>query len=104
VTAPPRPTGWTYYAAVVLFIAVLAFAVLGLVRSSTVAEFPSAAAAQETTPSVTPGAARQGPVPTAQIPPPTRSAPTRPPSRTYLHPPPELAATPGPEGAAQPRR
>jgi hypothetical protein len=94
----PRRVGWTYYAAVVLFLAVLAFAVLGLVRSSSLAgaaqdRKPDASTPSASpTPTVPPLAA--GPVPTPQIPPPTRSFPTQPPSRTYLHPPPEQAAVP----------
>ena len=103
MTAPPRPTGWAYYSAVVLFLAVLAFAVLGLVRSTTVARVSGGVSESVVTPAGTPRA-RTGPVPTAQIPPPTRSAPTQPPSRTYLHPPPETVTTPDSEPAAQPRR
>lgn len=99
MTGEPRRPGFSYYAAVVVFLAVLAFAVLGLVRSSSVARFSADEPAAVTTPGVTP----RRPVPTAQIPPPTRSAPTQPPSRTYLHPPPELGVRAEPE-PAQPRR
>ena len=101
-----RP-GWAYYAALVLFFAILAFAVLGLVRSSsqagTVEDRPAGAPA-------TPARIRiplaTGPVATPQIPPPTPAAPTEPPSRTYVHAPPELAATavPAPDREVQPRR
>lgn len=104
MNAPPRRAGWSYYAAVAVFLAVLAFAVLGLVRSSSVARFTAGEPASAATPPAERAAVRPGPVPTAQIPPPTRSAPTLPPSRTYLHPPPELGTTPVPEAAAQPRR
>jgi hypothetical protein len=100
----PRRVGWTYYAAVVVFLGVLAFAVLGLVRSSSLA-----GAAQDRKPDASTSTASptrtvpplaSGPVPTPQIPPPIRSFPTEPPSRTYLHSPPEQAAAP----QAQPRR
>lgn len=107
---PLRP-GWPYYAAVALFVAVLAFAVLGLVRSSSIGS--ASMREGETTPGptttaaasrATPTAPANGPVPTAQIPPPTRSSPTPPPSRTYLYPPPERAVTVDGQPAAQPRR
>lgn len=102
----PERASWAYYAAIVLFVAVLAFAVLGLVRSSSLAG-ASTARGPEKPRSITP-LARQislaaGPVATPQIPPPTPGAPTEPPSRTYIHPPPELAGTPPPAPAAQPR-
>jgi hypothetical protein len=103
-----RRAGWPYYAAIALFVAVLAFAVLGLVRSSTLAGAPdrSIVSSLSSASAVTPRAPAlaNGPVPTPRIPPPTRNFPTRPPSRTYLHPPPEHAATAAPEPAAQPRR
>ena len=101
MSAAVRRPGWSYYFALVLFIAILAFAVLGLVRSSTVVRVVADAPEGATTP---PSAVRTGPVPTAQIPPPTPSAPTPPPSRTYLHPPPELGATAEQGEAVQPRR
>jgi hypothetical protein len=107
----PGPSRAAYYFAVALFVAILAFAVLGLVRSSTLAV--SGRSDRPATPrpsdARTPTAA--GPAPTAEIPPPTRSAPTRPPSVTYLYPPPEETAAalpevtpPIPEPTPQPRR
>lgn len=104
IRRPDRP-GWGYYAAIVLFIGVLAFAVLGLVRSTSLAGASSARGGASTAPTPTPGAIRllTGPVPTPQIPPPTPIAPTRPPSRTYLYPPPELGGATPPAPAGQPR-
>jgi hypothetical protein len=104
MTLEPERPGWAYYAAVVIFVAVLAFAVLGLVRSSS-----RAGAAGRTAPLPTPATTpairlATGRVLTPQIPPPSPSAPTQPPSRTHLHPPPEVAATTPPEPDAQPRR
>jgi hypothetical protein len=107
----PGPSRAAYYSAVALFVAILAFAVLGLVRSSTLA---GSGGDRSVTPR--PPAARiptAGPAPTAEIPPPTPSAPTRPPSVTYLYPAPEeTAASPGmevetlpaAEATPQPRR
>ena len=103
-----RRPGWPYYAAIVLFIGVLGFAVLGLVRSSTLAGASTQkenGKARGTTPTSRSLLAK-GPVATPQIPPPTPSAPTQPPSRTYLHPPPELLPTAElpPEPGGQPRQ
>jgi hypothetical protein len=101
--ARPR---WPYYAAIVLFVAVLAFAVLGLVRSSTLAGAAPRKEVAVPSPTPTPRLTlASGPVATPQIPPPTPSGPTRPPSQTYLHPPPELlpTAVPPPDPATQPR-
>jgi hypothetical protein len=107
----PRRPGWPYYAAVALFVAILAFAVLGLVRSSSIGK--AATREREATPGpttsasasrITPTASATGLVPTAQIPAPRRSAPTSPPSRTYLYPPPERAVTADGQPASQPRR
>ncbi len=84
-----RP-GWAYYGAIALFVGILAFAVLGLVRSSS----PGGArrASSPLAPTKGPDPARfpaAGPPPTIRIPPPTASAAPEPPSRTYIHPPPE---------------
>ncbi|HEU5249786.1 MAG TPA: hypothetical protein VFW15_07345 [Thermoanaerobaculia bacterium] len=104
MTGGDRP-GWGYYLALLLFLGILAFAVLGLVRSSsgarTVAGRP---AVPSTTPTPSGISLATGPVPTPEIPPPTPSVPTEPPSRTYLHPPPELAVTAAPVPEVQPRR
>jgi hypothetical protein len=101
----PERASWAYYAAIILFVAVLAFAVLGLVRSSSLAGASTARGPEprSTTPRVPQTALAAGPVATPQIPPPTPGEPTEPPSRTYIHPPPELAGTPPPVPAAQPR-
>lgn len=84
---PGRP-GWAYYAAVAIFVAILGFAVLGLVRSSSLAgastQNRSGGANVTPTPA---GILLTGPVPTPRIPPPTPSSPTEPPSRTEIHPP-----------------
>ena len=88
---PERP-GWGYYAAVAVFLAILAFAVLGLVRSSSLAG--ASTRDRSGGPTVTPrpaGLLLTGPIPTPRIPPPTQSSPTEPPSRTFIHPPPETA-------------
>jgi len=103
---PERPP-WAYYAAIVLFVAVVGFAVLGLVRSTSRAGAatgrpPSPSPA--TTPTAPVTLPRIGPVATPQIPPPPPSAPTQPPSRTYLFAAPELATTAAPSPGAQPRR
>jgi hypothetical protein len=99
-----RP-GWGYYAAIVLFVGVLAFAVLGLVRSTSFAGASNARRGSPAAPTPTPGGIHllTGTVPTPQIPPPTPSTPTRPPSRTYLYPPPELGEPTPPAPAGQPR-
>ena len=107
VSRDPERPGWGYYAAIALFVGVLAFAILGLVRSTSSAGASDARRGGPSDSAVTPTpgvALATGRIPTPQIPPPTRSDPTQPPSRTYLHPPPELAATAPPEPAAQPRR
>jgi uncharacterized protein (DUF58 family) len=107
--ASPRP-GWTYYAAVALFVAVIAFAILGLVRSSigrTASREPETKPGRQTSPSaalVTPTAPANRPAPTAQIPAPTRGTAVSPPSRTYLYPPPERNVTAGSAPTPQPRR
>jgi hypothetical protein len=98
VAARPR---WGYYAALVLFVAILAFAVLGLVRSSSRAG--AAGRPSSTTPSPSAIPLAKGPIATPQIPPPPPSAPTQPPSRTILYPPPEVAATAPSEPGDQPR-
>jgi hypothetical protein len=100
----PGPPGVAYYFAIALFLAVLAFALLGLVRSSSRAGAASDERERTPPPAVTPTAFAGGPVLTPQIPPPTPPAPTRPPSRTYLHPAPEVTAAASPEPGAQPRR
>jgi hypothetical protein len=106
VSSNPERPGWGYYAAIVAFVGVLAFAILGLVRSTSAGGSSSRrSGASESAVTPTPGISlATGRIPTPQIPPPTRSYPTQPPVRTYLHPPPELAATAPPEPAAQPRR
>jgi hypothetical protein len=104
----PRRPGFAYYAAVALFVAVLAFAILGLVRSTigrAASPEPETTPGQQTSPSAaatTPAANR--PAPTAQIPQPTRSATVSPPSRTYLYPPPERNVTADSAPPTQPRR
>jgi hypothetical protein len=80
--------------------------VLGLVRSSSLAGASTARGHEQprpVTPRARPNSLATGPVATPQIPPPTPSEPTEPPSRTYIHPPPELAGTPSPAPAAQSR-
>jgi hypothetical protein len=104
MTPEPERPGWAYYAAVVIFVAVLAFAVLGLVRSSSRAAASGRQTPLSTTPTDLAIRLATGRLPTPQIPPPSPSAPTQPPSRTYLHPPPPLAATAPPEPGAQPLR
>lgn len=104
MTLEPERPGWAYYAAVVIFVAVLAFAVLGLVRSSSRATASGRQTPLPTTPTGLAIRLSTGRLPTPQIPPPSPTAPTQPPSRTYLYPPPELAATTPPESDAQPRR
>jgi len=100
----PGPPRAAYYTAVALFLAILAFAVLGLVRSTSLAGAGSREAERAPRPAATWTAPAGAPVPTAQIPPPTPSAPTRPPSVTYLYPPPEAPVTASPETGPQPRR
>jgi len=106
-----RRPGSSYYAAVALFVAVTAFAILGLVRSSSMGRAatrePETTPGRQTSPSaaaVTRTAPPNQPAPTAQIPPPTRNATVSPPSRTYLYPPPEKSVTAGSPPATQPRR
>jgi hypothetical protein len=103
-TPNPHPPRVGYYLAVALFLAILVFAVLGLVRASSVIGAGSPRPA--ITPRLVPTRTRIAglPVPTAQIPPPTPYEPTRPPSVTYLYPPPEESAAAEPEVRAQPRR
>jgi hypothetical protein len=104
MTPEPERPGWAYYAAVVIFVGVLAFAVLGLVRSSSRAGAsgrPTPLAATATDPAIR---LVTGRLQTPQIPPRFPTAPTQPPSRTFLYAPSEAAATPLPEAGAQPRR
>jgi hypothetical protein len=92
-----------YYGAIALFVGILGFAILGLVRSSSlVGAAPSNRAPSERQP--TKPAPRSilsaGRPPTVEIPPPTASVATPPPSRTYVHPPPEgegVYTDPGPD-------
>lgn len=100
MTPEPERPGWAYYAAVVIFVAVLAFAVLGLVRSSSRAGASGRPAPPAATPTDRAIRLVTGRLPTPQIPPRSSAAPTQPPSRTYLYPPPEAAATPLPEPGA----
>lgn len=108
----PDPARARYYMAVAVFLAILAFAVLGLVRVSSLVGPASARPGATPGPLPTRTVVVALPVPTAQIPPPTPSEPTRPPSTTYLYPPPEESVTAAPEGAVttgpdagtQPRR
>lgn len=101
---PGRP-GWAYYAAVAVFLAILAFAVLGLVRSSSLAGASTRDRSGGATVTRTPaGILLTGPIPTPRIPPPTPSSPTEPPSRTDIHPPPENAAPAPGAPANQPLR
>jgi hypothetical protein len=99
-----RP-GWAYYGAIALFVGILGFAVLGLVRSSSLVGSPAGSASREPSPTKAPpnGVLSAGPVPTVRIPPPTASVATPPPSRTYIHPPPESEAVYS-DRAAEPRR
>jgi len=92
----PEPPRARYYMAVAVFLAILAFAVLGLVRVSSLVGPASARPATTPGPPRTPTGVAGLPVPTAQIPPSTPSEPTRPPSTTYLYPPPEGSVTAAP--------
>ena len=98
---PPRAG---YYLAVALFVAILAFAVLGLVRSSSLVGQASHGPGKTPLPAPTRTVIAGLPAPTAEIPPPTPSEPTRPPSITYLYPPLEASVTAIPEPGDQPRR
>jgi hypothetical protein len=98
---PPRAG---YYLAVAIFLAVLAFAVLGLVRASSRGSSASAGPERIPQPTPTPRADPGQRVPTAQVPPLTPAGPTRPPSVTYLYPPPEERVTAIPPDADQLRR
>jgi len=100
-SGPPRAG---YYLAIALFLAILALAVLGLVRASSLAGPASGDPKRTPRPTPTPAVMPGLPVPTAQIPPPTPLEPTHPPSVTYLYPPPDESVTTGPEAEAQPRR
>ena len=100
----PDPPRAGYYLAVALFVAILAFAVLGLVRSSSLVGQASHDPGKTPLPTPTRTVVAGLPVPTAQIPPPTPAEPTRPPSITYLYPPPEASVTAVPEAGDQPRR
>lgn len=102
-----EPPGWAYYGAIAFFVGILGFAVLGLVRSSSLVGAASAgSASRELAPTKGPGpesVLAAGPPPTIRIPPPTASAATTPPSRTYIHPPPESESVYS-DAAAEPRR
>ena len=96
-----KRSGWIYYGAIAVFVGILAFAILGLVRSSSVVgASPSGRADRDL--SARPGPPSllaTGPQPTIAIPPPTAAVPTPPPSRTYIHPPPGAEAVyPDPAG------
>ncbi|HVE65826.1 MAG TPA: hypothetical protein VNC59_04535 [Thermoanaerobaculia bacterium] len=82
---------WAYYGAIAVFLGILAFAVLGILRSSSLVGSTSALPrAPAPTPTRAPsGILAPGPPPAIRIPPRTASAATPPPSRTYIHPPPE---------------
>ena len=86
--------GWGYYGAIAVFVGILAFAVLGILRSSSLVGSASAVPRPPApTPTRSPsGILAAGPPPTIRIPPPTATAATPPPSRTYIHPPPESEA------------
>lgn len=97
-----RP-GWAYYGAIALFVGILGFAVVGLVRSSSLG---ARSVSSRLAPTKGPGPASllsARPPPIIQFPPPTSSAATAPPSRTYIHPPPESEAVYS-DPAAEPRR
>lgn len=104
--ADERP-GWVYYGAIALFVGILGFAILGLLRSSSIVGASPARGAARDLPSTKAREPRSvlsaGPQPTIAIPPPTPDAPTPPPSRTYVHPRPEAEAL-YPDPAAEPRR
>jgi hypothetical protein len=103
-TPAPDPPRARYYFAIAVFVAVLAFAVLGLVRVSSLVGPAPARPGATPRPFSTRTVIVGLPVPTAQIPPPTPSEPTRPPSVTYLYPPPEESVTAAPDAGTQPRR
>ena len=100
----PDPPRARYYMAVAVFLAILTFAVLGLVRVSSLVGPALARPGATPRPLPTRTVIAGLPVPTAQIPPPTVSEPTRPPSTTYLYPPPEESVTAVPDAGTQPRR
>jgi len=91
-----KRSGWIYYGAIALFVGILAFAILGLVRSSSiVGASPARRADRDLAPKSLAdpqSILATGPQPTIAIPPATASAPTPPPSRTYIHPPPVAEA------------
>ncbi len=97
--------GWAYYGAIALFVGILGFAILGLVRtSSLVGAAPAVSSADELASTKGPASPlSDGPPPTIRIPPPTPSVVTPPPSRTYIHPPPESEAVYS-DPADEPRR
>jgi hypothetical protein len=100
----PEPPLARYYVAVAVFFAILAFAVLGLVRVSSLVGPAPARPGATPRPLPTRTVIAGLPVPTAQIPPPIPSEPTKPPSVTYLYPPPEESVTAAPDAGTQPRR
>jgi hypothetical protein len=104
MSGDPGPPRAGYYLAVALFVAILAFAVVGLVRSSSLVGQASRDPGKAPLPAPTRTVVAGLSVPTAQIPPPTPAEPTRPPSITYLYPPPEASMTAVPEAGDQPRR
>jgi hypothetical protein len=77
-----------------LFLGILGFAVLGVLRSSSlVRSTRGGPASREPAPTKGPsGLLIAGPPPTIRIPPPTATLATPPPSRTYIHPPPDSEA------------
>lgn len=77
-----------------LFVGILGFAVIGILRSSSlIGSTPGGPASREPAPTKGPaGILIAGPPPTVRIPPPTAAVATPPPSRTYIHPPPEPEA------------
>ncbi len=98
-----RP-GWAYYGAMALFVGILGFAILGLVRSSSPGGAGSVSSRLAPTKGPDPGSVlAAGPAPTIRIPPATSSVATPPPSRTYIHPPPESEAVYS-DPAVEPRR
>ena len=103
-TPAPDPPRARYYLAIAVFVAVLAFAVLGLVRVSSLVGPAPAHPGATPRPLPTRTVIAGLPVPTAQIPPATPAEPTKPPSVTYLYPPPEESVTAAPDAGTQPRR
>ena len=94
IVSDSGPSRAGYYLAIALFLAILAFAVLGLVRASSLGGPASSDPKKTPLPAPTRTVIAGLPAPTAQIPPPTPSEPTRPPSVTYLYPPPDEGPQP----------